>query len=495
MICVWCCLVFIVYCSSEAMKKPVSTTEPSRSLEGVSSILCMANKCGSTDMMERYRNQLVDRVLELTSCIIERITTALNTDVTSKATPRIGQYKDMNTVISGRTPDYGKRTFVADRIYDNRNGKLHRGIGPTRERAFTMPFICTTLPEVMPPMNTSTTSVMTINISDSRSKLNITSSELPLFTPLNKFSMENNASRVKESNSFSEVMCLTGGREMGPLFVRCKPLTDEQVRVTLSLVRHGSNKAKEGQQLQRPYYELLHVCLYELMVSMPPLSSPCLVEQEARQVPAGCFTRAVYALHSTDNEQTETAALTVRKLIREGDQGMMRGAASSQIPLKRKGSKTNSAKSKHGKSGKLGSSSVVSWNLKSAPKITKAAGVTSANNNENQEYVSPIVWCPVTPLMDNIYGSKWRQPMGRASSQSIDNEKNICIDETNFGENDVCMCKDVEAQFVLRGGERIYALHYVTPLSMKRRETNEENSMCYGVLPVIRICVNPPVTP
>ncbi|EKF27358.1 hypothetical protein MOQ_008921 [Trypanosoma cruzi marinkellei] len=477
------------------MKKPVPTTESSRSLEGVSSILCMANKCGSTDMMERYRNQLVDRVLALTSSIIERISTALNTDVMSKATPRIGQYKDTNNIISGRSLDYGKRIFVSDRIYDNRNGKLHRVGRPTRERALTLPAIYTTLPEVKAPMNMSTTSVLTINISDCRSKLDVTSSELPVFISLNKFPMERKASRTKERNSLSEVMCLTGEREMGPLFVRCKPLTDEQVRVTLSLLKHGGNNVKGRQQIQRPYYELLRVCSYEMMDSMSPLSSPCLIEQEGKQVPVGCFTRAVYAHHSTDNEPTETAALNVRKLIREEDQGRMHGTASSQSPLKRKDSKTNSVKSKYGKSGKLGSRSVSSLNLKSTPKTTKAVGVNVANNSEDQEYVAPIVWRPFTPLMDNINGSKWTQPMGIASSQTKYNEKNICIDENNVGEDDVCIYGDVEAQFGLRGRERIYTLRYVTPLLRKRRETNVENSMRYGVVPVIRICVNPPVTP
>ncbi|RNF27039.1 uncharacterized protein Tco025E_00676 [Trypanosoma conorhini] len=481
------------------MSKPPGATDASETLEGLSRVIREAINNGCTDMLRRYHSQLVSRVLVLSSSIIETTALALRTDVTSASAPGGERQEDPKALIPRRSPDPGKRTPASGKTYksntiSNGGDKMRRGKRPTRDRALTLPLLLTPPLEVGPTMNRCATSAVTVNVSDILSSTNAAPS-LPHFTSSVKRPVEGERCGARGRGSSSEVMYLSGMREMGQPFVQDEALTDEEVRATLSLVAQASIKDKKQEEIQHSYYELLCVRSCELATPASPISSPYSVGNEGRCVRAGCFTKSIYAHHPSVNEEAASPMLTPPKSIKEKKQVNMRGASSQRPSLSPSSLMSTPARSPYVKTWKNGRRSVVSSKSKTAAMATGAAKGAAAKAIEDVSSVSPIVWRPVTPSMGTGTGVNCKRSRGRAGGQPICNKKEDCLGKNAQGEEDKVVGKDNATQFVLRTEGRVYTLHYTTPLCTQRKEANDEPTVGDGTSSPISISVVSPQSP
>ncbi|RNF08861.1 hypothetical protein TraAM80_02494 [Trypanosoma rangeli] len=469
------------------MNKPNGRTDSSESLAGLSCVISEACKNGCTDLLKRYHNQLIHRLLALSSLIIEATSMALRTDVMSTSAPSVERHEDPEALLPRSDP--GTQILVPGNVHENdtcnnNNGNKRRELLPsTRERAFRMPVFVTPRPDVGPTMSQGTSSVVTINVSAITS-LNTAPSRLHLASSTMCF-LKGELFDASGRRS-SGLMYPIGMRERGPLFVQDEALTDEEMRATLSLVAQAGSTDKKRQELQHPYYELLCVRSCELTVSVSPTWSSHSIENEGRCVHAGCFTKAIYARHPTGNEGTATATVIPQKSIKGCKQRNVRGA-SLQRPLLTVLSLTSTPdKSQYLKSERNGRRSAVLSKSKIAVKATEAANVAAAKAIEG-ESVLTTVWHPVTPSMDSGDGVHCTRFVEGAGSQPKCHKENSCVEENTLGEEDKFMGEADAAQFILRTEERVYTLHYTVPLSTQRKEANDKHNIGCGNVSPIRI--------
>ncbi|ESL09107.1 hypothetical protein TRSC58_03180 [Trypanosoma rangeli SC58] len=386
------------------MNKPSRRTYSSESLAGLSCVISEACKNGCTDLLKRYHNQLIHRVLVLSTLIIETTSMALRTDVASTSEPGVERHEDPQALLPRRS-DPGTQTLAPGNAYEsdtcsNNDGNKCRELLPsTREKAFGMPVFVTPQPDVGPTMSRDVSSAVTVNISDITSSN--TAPSLPRIVSSTKCFVKGELLGARGCGSSSGVMYPIGMREMGSLFVQDEALTDEEIRATLSLVAQAGSKDKKRQELQHPYYELLRVRSCELAASVSTTWSPHSIENEGRCVHAGCFTKSIYARHPTSNEETVTAMVIPQKFIKGCRQRNVRGTSHQRRLLAVSTLASTPAKSQYIKNDQNEQRSAVLSKSKITAKATEEAKVAAAKANEEGESVLTIVWHPVTPSVDS----------------------------------------------------------------------------------------------